>query len=741
MARSYLQPGAKIELSDIKHQKENRIWEILSMVGEGSSSVCYEARRESKKGILKCFSPLQSNADYETLCENFLRPYRLLDEVKVQNSKNGLLSNYIPYYEIMCDNSDNGRIYVWTPNDKQGDVFTDYLLEVRNNPTVDADKKCRNIIQTIISVSDCVCLLHSAGLLHLDIKPSNILVSHDSAGEINAGNISLFDIDTVCSIGEQSKSISGTKGFCAPEIAMGNADWRSDIYSIGAMLFNAVVIIDGTGNGLYSGEYYSEIESLVNSSKLLDALDIPEKAAFKSVLCHILKKTLARNANQRYDGCEDLIKELKCAKNYLDMGGNALPAKNAAKSKKNVVIGAAAAIAALVIIGVSSFVVSNKRQEKQLEKARLAAIEAASKTVRESIPTTSPTPTTAPTPTPVVHSYTLVGENVEGYDRAAALAYLDENYETEKENFSYEIMGATIIEGGIKRVGVPYDWGNRRLKRGLVNANHATSFDIELVDGYVTTASGLESGDLVYANCLSCGSFVRYWMVGRADEEGRYALYSASQVTDTEAYDGKQASLIATKCDECPSYEMSYTGIHIFHGDYPLDYAEARTDGKLHTVYSETASEQRFDRAAMLAFAKEHYNDIENNSTLFTSRAIMEGGITAVGEIVYEETLKDVLQDNHYVVKEELFLDHGYVTEEMGYQTGDIFYCYCKSCECVIRYWIVGEADEDGRFALYSNYHADDIDVYDGSKAAIPWSSCENGSGQNVACVGLKFVW
>ena len=39
-------------------------------------------------------------------------------------------------------------------------------------------------------------------------------------------------------------AVSGTDGYCAPEVVRGRADNRSDIYSIGAMLFQAVVITE-----------------------------------------------------------------------------------------------------------------------------------------------------------------------------------------------------------------------------------------------------------------------------------------------------------------------------------------------------------------------------------------------------------------------------------------------------------------------------------------------------------------
>ena len=40
----------------------------------------------------------------------------------------------------------------------------------------------------------------SSDLMHMDIKPSNFLVQYDSDFEIKPNNISLFDINTLCSV-------------------------------------------------------------------------------------------------------------------------------------------------------------------------------------------------------------------------------------------------------------------------------------------------------------------------------------------------------------------------------------------------------------------------------------------------------------------------------------------------------------------------------------------------------------
>ncbi len=75
---------------------------------------------------------------------------------------------------------------------------------------------------------------HSSGLLHRDIKPANVLI--DDEGEPN-----IVDFGLVRPLGEEQTEgvVFGTPGYTAPEVLHdpGRVDQRSDIFSMGVMLF------------------------------------------------------------------------------------------------------------------------------------------------------------------------------------------------------------------------------------------------------------------------------------------------------------------------------------------------------------------------------------------------------------------------------------------------------------------------------------------------------------------------
>jgi serine/threonine protein kinase len=76
---------------------------------------------------------------------------------------------------------------------------------------------------------EAVAFAHSNGVVHCDLKPSNIMVGP-------FGDVSILDWGAAGRIGEQKPTRTGTPGFLAPERARGAApSAASDMYSLGAL--------------------------------------------------------------------------------------------------------------------------------------------------------------------------------------------------------------------------------------------------------------------------------------------------------------------------------------------------------------------------------------------------------------------------------------------------------------------------------------------------------------------------
>ncbi len=103
-------------------------------------------------------------------------------------------------------------------------------------------KKALEIIEPL---TEGLAAAHSAGILHRDLKPENVFLS-------DGGKVKLGDFGLAREISEhtQTGSVVGTVAYLSPELVLrGQADARSDIYSLGVMIFEML-----TGKQPYQGE-------------------------------------------------------------------------------------------------------------------------------------------------------------------------------------------------------------------------------------------------------------------------------------------------------------------------------------------------------------------------------------------------------------------------------------------------------------------------------------------------------
>ena len=157
-----------------------------------------------------------------------------------------------------------------------------------------------------IQVADALHYAHSQGILHRDIKPGNLLL--DANGVVWVADFGLakaLEHDDVSQTGD----VVGTLRYMAPEQFATNADQRSDIYSLGLTLYEALTLkpayedasrthlLLGRGNG----------SDLVRPSKLNP--EIPRD------LETIVLKACARDPIERYQSADELAADLQ---NFLE---------------------------------------------------------------------------------------------------------------------------------------------------------------------------------------------------------------------------------------------------------------------------------------------------------------------------------------------------------------------------------------------------------------------------------------
>ncbi|WP_026266237.1 Stk1 family PASTA domain-containing Ser/Thr kinase [Arthrobacter sp. 131MFCol6.1] len=112
---------------------------------------------------------------------------------------------------------------------------------------------------------------HAAGMIHRDIKPENVLIADD--GRIKLGD---FGLARAISTSTSTGALIGTVAYLSPELVLGKqADARSDIYSVGIMLYEMI-----TGRQPFEGDVPIQVAyQHVNSTVGAPSLVVPGLAA------------------------------------------------------------------------------------------------------------------------------------------------------------------------------------------------------------------------------------------------------------------------------------------------------------------------------------------------------------------------------------------------------------------------------------------------------------------------------
>lgn len=184
------------------------------------------------------------------------------------------------------------------------------VMEYLEGPTLAVKIRARGYLtpaeaaDAIAQAADGLAAAHAVGLVHRDVKPSNLLF------DANSGRVKILDFGLVRSLDgasgvTQEGVLAGTPSYMSPEQVREPAavDGRSDVYSLGTTLYEAL-----TGAAPFEGTPHMVLQQILNDEPR------PPRRLNDSIpadLETICLKAMAREPARRYAGARALADDLR----------------------------------------------------------------------------------------------------------------------------------------------------------------------------------------------------------------------------------------------------------------------------------------------------------------------------------------------------------------------------------------------------------------------------------------------
>ncbi len=295
-------------------------------LGQGGMAIVYLARdlKHDRLVALKVFKPELAAA---MGAERFLR------EIQVTAK----LSH--PHILPLYDSGEAGGFLFYVMPFVQGETLADLMAREQQLPLDQAVRIARE-------VAEALAVAHSYGIVHRDIKPQNIMLSGGLAVVADFGIARAVSEAGTTKLTETGMAV-GTPVYMSPEQASASAhvDARSDIYSLGCVLYEMIV-----GQPPFTGP--SAVAILARHT--MDPVPPPHtvRRSIPPALEDVLFCALEKSPADRYHTAEDFAKALRAVESgeTPKLTGTALRAarRRPARRWKRVGIGAGV----LAVVGV-----------------------------------------------------------------------------------------------------------------------------------------------------------------------------------------------------------------------------------------------------------------------------------------------------------------------------------------------------------------------------------------------------
>src|SRR5215204_1323010 len=272
-------------------------YEILGLLGKGGMGAVYLARDDS----------LQRNAAIKVLLPEFTSDAERVNRFKLEARAASMLNhpNIITIYEI---GEEENQLYIAAEHIK-GETLRSLLVHQKLD--------LASSIRIAEQAASALAAAHKAGIIHRDIKPENIMVREDGFVKILD-----FGLAKASEMMQQSATtdilitrkglIMGSASYMSPEQARGNElDARTDLWSLGVVFYEML-----TGHSPFQAETMTDILANIIHK---EPLPVAGQVEAPPELYRIIKKSLRKDPDERYQSAKDLSLDLKNLRREMEL--------------------------------------------------------------------------------------------------------------------------------------------------------------------------------------------------------------------------------------------------------------------------------------------------------------------------------------------------------------------------------------------------------------------------------------
>ncbi len=272
-------------------------YRIIERLGQGGQATAYKAEdtRLSRLVVVKILLP--ELAASESARKRFDREARLASALDHPN--------ICAIYDIGESNGYSYIVMPFIPGRTLKQVIGGHPLEVTS------------ALSIAVQVADAIAAAHARGIVHRDIKPTNIMINDD-------GQVKVLDFGLAKMLGgEESKQADaeksmteigvpyGTLGYGSPEQAAGErVDHRTDIFSLGVVLYEMVA-----GRQPFKGANRIEVLHAVINAEVNPINEFSPDAP--DGLQAVLDRALAKKPRNRYGTMAEMREAMKAVMREL----------------------------------------------------------------------------------------------------------------------------------------------------------------------------------------------------------------------------------------------------------------------------------------------------------------------------------------------------------------------------------------------------------------------------------------